>query len=255
MVVKLGGSFMGKPPEVPRFGYRAEAVADAARAIAGSGVKAVVVHGGGAFGHPVAGEHGLSFRSPSRSAKGVAETRRAMLDLNLRVCDSLIRGGLRPYTFSPFPLLESAGREGVAWLRGLIAETLTPVTFGDVVHETGGFRILSGDTIASRLSRLLGAERCVFLMDKDGVLGPDGLERSLDRETAARLEFNESKDATGGIRTKVEEALEMADAGTEVEFVSGFRPPEISKALKGLSFHGTTVKVPSRDKERRSKRS
>jgi isopentenyl phosphate kinase len=86
-------------------------------------------------------------------------------------------------------------------------------------------------------------------------MGPEGLVRFLDREAAARLEFPESKDATGGISGKVDGALGIADAGTEVAFISGFDPPEISKALKGLSFHGTTVKVPSRDKERRSKRS
>ena len=56
-----------------------------------------------------------------------------------------------------------------------------------------------------------------------------------------------SEDSTGGISAKLREALKIASAGTEVAFVSGFDPDEFSKALKGLDFHGTIVKVPSRD--------
>ncbi len=252
VVVKIGGSLMGKEPE---FSYRAEAVAPVARAIARSGVKVVVVHGGGAFGHPVAKRYGLSSSSTSRSSRGVSETRRAMFDLNIRVCDSLMAEGLRPYAFSPFPLLASAGRRGEAWLRWLLSESLTPVTFGDVVRDGEGFRVLSGDSIARQLSTLLRAERCVFAVDVEGVMGPRGLLSTIDAKTLAELEFAESRDATGGMRQKLREALEIASAGTEVAIVSGLRPAEFSKALKGLSFHGTTVEVPSRDQERRRERS
>ncbi len=209
-----------------------------------------MVHGGGAFGHPVAKRYGLSSRSAKDSSEGVGQTRRAMLDLNVRVCDSLLSGGLRPYTFSPFPLLEEAGGMGAVWLRGLMARGLTPVTFGDVVLGRKGFTIISGDTIALRLSKLLGAEMCVFVMDVDGVMGPRGLLGTLDEEAASSLHLSRSDDATGGMGLKVKEALKIASSGTEVAFVSGFRPAEIAKALKGKKFHGTTVKVPSREKER-----
>ena len=245
VVVKLGGSLVSDKRR--DFSYRAEAVASIARAISASGVNAVVVHGGGAFGHPVAKKYHLSSRSASRSSQGVSETRRAMLDLNIRICDSFISEGLHPYTFSPFPLLAAAGGKGASWLRGIMSAGLTPVTFGDVVHDKTGFRILSGDVIALLLSKLLRAQRCVFVMDVDGVMGPKGLLRSIDESGAARLELSRSEDATGGIGLKVGEALKIASAGTEVAFVSGFRPSEFSKALKGLSFHGTTVRVPSRE--------
>ena len=170
-----------------------------------------------------------------------------MFDLNLRVCDSLIAEGLRPYSFSPFPLLEAAGRAGASWLHGIASSGLTPVTFGDVVLDAGGFRILSGDTIALLLSRLLKPERCIFVMDVEGVMGPRGVLKTVDERGADALGGVRSGDATGGIAQKVRDALSIAAGGTEVSFVSGFRPTEFSKALKGLRFHGTTVKVPSRD--------
>jgi isopentenyl phosphate kinase len=243
-VVKLGGSIV--TDKTRDFTYRPEAVASIARAVRASGVPVVVVHGGGSFGHPVAIRYGLSSRAPRASPEGVSETRRAMLDLNARVCGSLTSEGLRPYTFTPFPLLEAAGRRGAAWLRDVVSAGLTPVTFGDVVHDAAGFRVLSGDTIALLLSKTLGAGRCVFVMDVDGVMGPRGLLRELDRSSASRLELSGSRDATGGIALKVAEALRIASSGTEVAFVSGFRPSELSKALKGLGFRGTKVRVPSR---------
>jgi len=246
VVVKLGGSIISES-KTKRSSYRAETITSLARTISTARVDVVVVHGGGAFGHPVARQYGLSSRSPKRSPEGVSETRRAMFDLNSRICDSFMAGGLHPYTFSPFPLLAAAGGRGVQWLEETIEAGLTPITFGDVVNDGTGFKILSGDTIALLLSGMLDAERCVFVMDVDGIMGPDGLLRSIDRRGAAKLKLPPSKDATGGIALKLKEAFRMASAGTEVAFVSGFRPAEFSKALKGLRFHGTTVKDPSRE--------
>jgi len=246
VVVKLGGSIISES-KTKRFSYRGEAVTSIARAISSSGVDVVVVHGGGAFGHPIAKQYGLSSRTSKPSPEGVSETRRAMFYLNARICDSFMAGGLHPFTFSPFPLLAAAGRKGARWLEETMGAGLTPVTFGDVVKDGAGFKILSGDTIALLLSKLLGAERCVFVMDVDGIMGPGGLLRSVDKRSAAELELSPSEDATGGIALKLREALRMASAGTEVAFVSGFRPAEFSKALKGLRFHGTTVKDPSRE--------
>ena len=110
VVVKLGGSIISDKKK--DFSYRGESVASLARAILSSGERTVVVHGGGAFGHPLAKRYGLSSRRVSPSSEGVSETRRAMFDLNGRICDTMIAGGLRPYTFSPFPLLAAAGGGG-----------------------------------------------------------------------------------------------------------------------------------------------
>jgi isopentenyl phosphate kinase len=246
IVVKLGGSIVSDKRK--DFSYRGEAVASIARAISASGEDTVVVHGGGAFGHPVAKRYGLSSRSPRPSSEGVAETRRAMFDLNARICDSFLSEGLRPYTFSPFPLLMAAGKRGASWLHELISAGLTPVTFGDVVYDKAGFRIISGDTISLLLSRLLDAERCVFVMDVGGVLDARGrIVKTIDAKGAAKLGLSDSDDATGGIALKVREALKIASSGTEVAFVSGLDPTQLAKGLKGLSFHGTIVRVPSRD--------
>ncbi len=112
-----------------------------------------------------------------------------------------------------------------------------------MVHDGKGFRILSGDTICVELAEMLGAARCVMAMDVAGLLDEKGRVVDVLGETGwAKLSSRE--DATGGIALKVREARRMAASGTEVRFVSGLRPAEFLKALKGVAFHGTTVRVP-----------
>jgi isopentenyl phosphate kinase len=246
IVVKLGGSII--TDKKVDFSYRDEVVRSLGRVIAASGERVVVVHGGGSFGHPLAKKFHLSSSHAKSSPEGVSDTRRAMFDLDARVCDSLLAGGVMPYAFSPFPLLTAAGRRGMGWIDSMLDAGLTPVTFGDVVKGRGGFRILSGDTISLALSKSLGARRCVFVMNVDGILDPAGkVIESLERADVQRLARHASSDATGGVALKVREAMKIAASGTEVAFVSGFRPHEFAKALKRLSFHGTIVRVPSRD--------
>lgn len=242
-VVKLGGSIISD--KSVDFSYREREVLALARAVASSNERVVLVHGGGAFGHPMAKKYGLSSSRVKRSSDGVSETRGAMFDLNMRICDSLLLAGLRPYSFSPFPLLDLAGSRGTAWLSSLMDAGLTPVTFGDVICDDG-FRIISGDTISLRLSISLRASRCIFVMDVEGIFDTRGrLIRELDDRSVKRMGRAGSSDATGGVALKVKEAMRMAKAGTEVAFVSGLGAGEFAKALKRLSFNGTIVRVPS----------
>ena len=117
---------------------------------------AVVVHGGGACRDIRSRErYGLSSRRVSPSSEGVSETRRAMFDLNGRICAApMIAGGLRAYTFSPFPLLTAAGAEGAVCARADRLGWPDPAHLRPTSSREGsGFRILSGDTIAPSSSR------------------------------------------------------------------------------------------------------
>jgi isopentenyl phosphate kinase len=241
-VVKLGGSVI-TDKKVP-FSYNDAAVRGLGKAIASSGLPIVVVHGGGSFGHTEAKKHGLSSSRSSPSPEGVSETRDAMFKLDANVCASLSAAGVHPYPFSPFTLLDREGDGGRSFIEWLLLGGTTPITFGDVVHDGKGFRILSGDTICVELAEMLGAARCVMALDVDGVLDEAGeVIRVLGEGGEAKVS-PARVDATGGIALKISEALRMASSGTEVRLVSGLYPAEFSKALKGVKFHGTTVKVP-----------
>jgi isopentenyl phosphate kinase len=243
-VAKLGGSVItdkSKP-----FTYRSDVVSALSEEIASSDEKVIVVHGGGSFGHFVAKEHGLSSIPTQSEATGVAQTRGAMYDLNRMVCKTMLEFKLNPYPFSPFDAVARAGRAPVAqWLRGLLKENLTPVTFGDVVLSPTGPKVLSGDLIMQELAKALQPERCVFALDVDGVY--EGNTRVIIPELTSskirKMSVPPGSDTTGGMKLKLDVAAKIASGGTKVAFVSGYRRNEFSKALRGLDFYGTLVRA------------
>ena len=213
--------------------------------IASSDQSVVVVHGGGSFGHGVAKQHGISSDPAEAPAVGVAQTRGAMYELDRMICKTMMEYKLNPYPFSPFDAISRAGKATVAtWLRGLLKEGLTPVTFGDVMLTPSGFKVLSGDVIMQELAKILSPDRCVFALDVDGVY--EGNTRviipELSPSKVKRMSVSAGDDATGGMRSKLDAAARIAGGGTKVCFVSGYRRNEFSKALKGLDFYGTVVR-------------
>jgi isopentenyl phosphate kinase len=239
-VVKLGGSAI--TDKKVAFSYRDGAVKAMGKAMASSGLPIVVVHGGGSFGHTVAKRFGLSSNTSSTSPEGVSETREAMFRLDSKVCASLSAAGMHPYPFSPFTLLGLEAEGGSSFIERLLLGGMTPVTFGDVVHDGRGFRILSGDTICVELAEMLGAARCVMAIDVDGVLdGKGGVIKVMREGVKAKISPTRA-DSTGGMAVKVSEAMRMASSGTEVRLVSGLRPTEFLKALRGENFLGTVLR-------------
>jgi len=205
----------------------------------------VVVHGGGSFGHVVAKQHGISADASEAPAVGVAQTRGAMYELDRMVCKTMMEYKLNPYPFSPFDAISRAGRLPVAsWLKGLLKEGLTPVTFGDVSLTPAGFKVISGDVIMQELSKILSPERSVFALDVDGVYEENTrvIIPELSPSKIRRMSVQGGDDATGGMKLKLDVAAKIAASGTRVCFVSGYRRNEFSKALRGLDFYGTVVR-------------
>lgn len=239
----MGGSVItdkSKP-----FSYRPDVVSALSEEIASSDEKVVVVHGGGSYGHVMAKQHGLSSDAVEAPAVGVAQTRGAMYDLNRLICKTMMEYKLNPYPFSPFDAVNRSGKVQVAsWLRGLLKEGLTPITFGDVTLTSAGFKVLSGDVIVQELAKALKPERCVFALDVDGVY--EGNSRVIIPELSPskirRMSVEAAADATGGMKLKLDVAARIAAGGTKVSFVSGYRRNEFSKAIRGLEFYGTVVR-------------
>ncbi len=226
--------------------YRSDVVSALAEEIASSGEKVVVVHGGGSFGHPVAKQYGLNSETTSPTGLGVPQTRNAMYELNHMLCKTMMEYKVNPYPFAPFDLFTMASRSAAAaWLRGLLKANLTPVTFGDVSLSGTGFRILSGDSIMLELARVLKPDRCVFALDVDGVYEPNTrvIIPEISVAKARKMKIPKGDDATGGMKGKLEVATKIASMGSQVNFVSGYRRNEFSKALRGLDFYGTVIKA------------
>lgn len=213
--------------------------------IASSDQKVVVVHGGGSFGHVVAKQHGISSDAGEAPAVGVAQTRGAMYELNRMVCKTMMEFKLNPFPFAPYDAISRSGKAPLsAWLKGLLKEGLTPVTFGDVMLTPSGFRVISGDVIMQDLAKVLSPDRCVFALDVDGVYEPNSrvIIPELTASKIRRMSVPNGDDATGGMKLKLDAAARISSGGTKVCFVSGYRRNEFSKALRGLDFYGTVVR-------------
>jgi isopentenyl phosphate kinase len=243
VIAKLGGSVItdkSKP-----FSYRPDVVSALSEEIASSDQKVVVVHGGGSFGHVVAKQHGIGSEVGEAPAMKVAQARGAMYELDRMVCKTMMEFKLSPYPFSPFDIAFKAGNAQLAaWLRGLLKEGLTPITFGGASLTAAGFKVLSGDVIMQHLTRVLSPEICVFALDVDGVYEENSrvIIPELSPSKIRRMEVPAGEDATESMKSELEAAAKIASLGTKVCFVSGYRRNEFSKALRGLDFYGTVVR-------------
>ncbi len=194
----------------------------------------------------VAKQHGISSDPGEAPAVGVAQTRGAMYELDRMVCKTMMEFKLNPYPFSPFDAVSRAGKAPLAnWLRGLLKEGLTPVTFGDVSLTASGFKVYSGDVIVQELAKSLEPERCVFALDVDGVYEQNSrvIIPELTPSKIRRMSVPDGEDTTGGMKLKLDAAARIASGGIKVCFVSGYRRNEFSKALRGLDFYGTVVRA------------
>lgn len=225
--------------------YRSDVVSALSEEIASSDEKVIVVHGRGSFGRPPQAPLNIVQNQAQAATEGTAQARSSAFELDRLVCRTMMEAKLSPYPFSPFDLLSRSGSSmSGQWLKRLLKENFTPVTFGDFAYSPGGFRFQSGDAIAYAMAKVLKPERCVFALDVDGVYEPGSrvIIPELTPSKIRKARIPAEDDPTGNMRLKLDVAGRIASFGTAVCFVSGYRRNEFSKALRGLDFYGTMVK-------------
>jgi isopentenyl phosphate kinase len=118
---------------------------------------------------------------------------------------------------------------------------MVPVIHGDVVMDLSkGACIVSGDQIVRYLAVALGITRVGLATDVPGVLDGGRVVSRLTRESAQALQIGSSMhtDVTGGMRGKINEVLELADAGIGSDI---FHVSRIADFLQGGAHGGTHV--------------
>ncbi|MCL2147774.1 MAG: isopentenyl phosphate kinase [Methanomassiliicoccaceae archaeon] len=245
ILIKLGGSIITDKTQYKTF--NAAATRRLCKEIADSGASAMIVHGGGSFGHVLAKEHSLQdgFRDPRQTA-AVARVQHDMRCLNLMVIDELLSAGIPAVSVPPGScfmmedgrlifddpeVLLSASRLGIM-----------PVMFGDVVFDRlKGFGICSGDQLMEALCGLYRPERAVFVSDVDGLFdkdpkaNPDArLLAEVTRELLGGVSSDSAAaDVTGGVRAKMEAMLRMASPERDCVLVNGSAEGRLYSLLKG----------------------
>ncbi len=247
IILKLGGSVI--TDKAKPFSVRSEVVRRLTSEIKESGKKVLLVHGGGSFGHPVASEYGLqNGLSNDGQLIGVAKTRLAMEELNRRVVEIFVDVGLPAVSVQTSAVFECENKRISSAHMGTVQDFLklgtVPVLYGDVVVDKSlGVCILSGDQIVSYLSLHFHPEMVVLATNVDGVMDKKGdvIEKITQKNRGSIIDSVGASegDVTGGMRGKVAELIELADAGVSSLIVNALVAGRVKNALLGKTVKGT----------------
>jgi isopentenyl phosphate kinase len=253
-LIKLGGSvvtFKDRP-----LAANHDAIDKISLALKKLDVPAIIVHGGGSFGHYRSVQYDMHTKPAAYDVHGVSLVHESMVALNQVIVNAMIRSGLNPYGIPP-SVFTTGNKPILAKMNILYSmakSKVMPVTYGDVVHMDGPkYSIFSGDSIMTVIARALRPSRVVFATNVDGVYKDPRagqIMSVIQAHTSSRsIGFvpDSAADVTGGMKRKITEAFKIARSGMDVLMVNGFFPERIIDAAKGKATVSTLIrKVRSR---------
>lgn len=250
LFVKLGGSLITRKSAASA--VRPRVIRRLAQEIRGAldeapGLRLVLGHGSGSFGHVVA--HRYAVQSGCHDWLGYALTSAAAARLNRIVVDAFLEEGVPVVALQPSA--SARCREGklvdLAWqpVAELLQHQLVPLVYGDVaLDEVWGSTIISTETIFACLAHQLQPTRVLLVGEVRGVYTADphlDTRARLITYIAAGRQMPESVDiagsnavdVTGGMHSKVDimAALVRELPGLLVQFLSGSRPGLLRRSL------------------------
>ena len=261
-LLKLGGSLITDKtkPRTPRLEVIARLAEEIASACAQNpDLQLVVGNGAGSFGHVPAKRYGTrqGVHTP-QEWRGFSEVWRDAATLNRLVTDALHAAGLPAIAFPPSACVTARDGQVASWdlspMRRALEAGLLPVIQGDVIFDTvRGGTILSTEDLFDHLARFLRPRRILLAGLEPGVWADyPACTRLVEQITptslgqiAAGLGGSHAADVTGGMESKVHQALGLVQAipGLEVLIFSGDQPGAVQRALLGERI-GTTLFTP-----------
>jgi isopentenyl phosphate kinase len=206
----------------------------------------VVIHGAGSCGHPEAKRYNLDVGAITGQTDGIYVTHRAVSRLNDEVVATLREQGVAAIGVHPLHTAIADNGRLVSFecrhLATMLDLGMVPVIHGDVVMDLSrGACIVSGDQLVRYLAVGLAISRVGLATDVPGVLDGERVVPEINRDIMPTLRIGNSihTDVTGGMRGKINELLELADAGIGSDI---FHVSRVADFLSGARHGGTTVK-------------
>jgi isopentenyl phosphate kinase len=251
-LLKLGGSLITdkNTPHTPRLEVITRLSQEIAAACAHDpDLRLILGNGAGSFGHISARHYGTRQGVHTQEEwGGFAEVWRQAAALNRLVTDALHDAGLPAIAFPPSGSVIARDGQVASWdlapLRAALAASLLPVIHGDVIFDTvRGGTILSTEDLFAHLARILHPQRILLAGLELGVwadypactqllseITPTSLA-----EVAPSLSGSSATDVTGGMASKVQQSLALAQEipGLEIYIFSGLISGQLEQALLG----------------------
>jgi isopentenyl phosphate kinase len=257
--LKLGGSLITDKtqPHSARLDVLARLAEEIASVMAQQpGLRLLLGHGSGSFGHIPAQKYGTHLGVHSQDEwRGFAEVWHQARRLNQLVIEALHAAGLPAISFPPSAAVRASEGRVVQWnlkqLRAAFEHGLLPVVYGDVVFdEVRGGTILSTEDLFAHLAHELKPARLLLAGLEEGVWEdyPDctRLISKITPENLPQLELilrgSAGTDVTGGMDSKVRQTLALVTQipNLEAQIFSGNLPGNLQRALLGDSL-GTRI--------------
>jgi isopentenyl phosphate kinase len=259
--LKLGGSLITDKnrPHTPRMEVIRRLAAEIVAARAkDTGLRILLGHGSGSFGHIPARRYGT--RQGVRTEqewRGFVEVWREAVQLNRIVVDALGEVGLPAISLPPSSSTLACDGQVENWnlapVRRALEANLLPLVFGDVVFDSRrGGTILSTEDLFSYLADQLQPQRILLAGIEAGVWADfpcctrlvDEITPANWNDRAVTVGGSTATDVTGGMASKVRQSLELVERipNMEVFIFSGETPGAIEQALTGTHL-GTRIRA------------
>ena len=271
--LKLGGSLITDKtqPYTPRLDVMDDLALQIKTALQSRpGLRLVIGHGAGSFGHVPASEYRTRDGLPPKATplahrerdeteenywKGFAEVWYQASALNRFVMKALHKAEVRAISLSPVSSVIASDGQVSVWettpLRMALSAGIVPIIQGDVVFdEIRGGTILSTEDLFGHLARALNPDR-ILLAGLEAAVWEDFPARTKKFEKITPGSFEEistgvgkaaGADVTGGMESKVKQMMGLVEdvPGLTVQVFSGDEPGNLARALTG-DILGTVI--------------
>ena len=254
-------------PFTPRLDKLLQVAGEIKSALSGdSGLKLVLGHGSGSFGHYAVKEQSALLDLPPFSPKKSGESRKSYWEgfsevwfrasqLNRIVMEALNKAAIPAISLPPSAVVNA--QDGIIkhWdltaLHAALKAGLVPVIYGDIVFDKArGGVVLSTEKLLFYLAQQLPMKR-VLLAGLEAAVWADFPARlqtvkkitpSSFNSVAGGIGASHGMDVTGGMRSKVEEMLGLVQLipNLSVQIFSGEEAGNVEKALGGEEL-GTLI--------------
>ncbi|MGB9706513.1 MAG: isopentenyl phosphate kinase [Microgenomates group bacterium] len=265
ILIKLGGSLITdkNKPYTPRPRVISRLAKEIKKAL-DLGIKIIVSHGSGSFGHTLASKYGTADGiKRKKDVYGLCLVQQDAIAINRIVNQIFLQNKISCLSFVPssFSFAQNKKLKAI-FVEPIVAAlklNIIPIVFGDIIlDEKLGCCIFSGEVTLDNLSE--GLQKRGFKTRKviqcgttDGVYDEKGqtipliTPKNFEKIKKA-LGGAAGTDVTGGMLHKVEESLKMARLGIVVYIINGKIKDNLYKAIVSrpkfgtlITYEGTTV--------------
>lgn len=238
-LIKLGGSVITRKDEA--LTARPDIIKAIAKEIAkyykqNPEVRLILGNGAGSFGHYLVQKYNLKDgMKTAEQLAGYTQVQHSVSQLNNLVTNALLAEGLPVVSVQPSAILISQnGKKQDMFLQSIAMMYVTgiiPVVYGDIILDTKqGCKVFSTEDIFDLLIQAeMPIKEVIHITQVDGVLDKkkvviNEITEENWREVQEDIYAPAGYDVTGGMKHKIETALEYAKKGVLTRIINGEKP-------------------------------